>query len=810
MSSRIFNTIRNFTGASPRPVRCVLAACAAALLVIQLSATPAKCDAGRAVRIEVAPSLGSNPVIADAVADLQKTLTAAGFTWADSHQPVSPTIRLVLTEAELPAVAPQQFAWDPILTGSEVSLGTLSAPNVLSLNAAIFWLSDRVACTGKIPDAEHHAVRAFTRSINAIYLPKPTPANITPQAIEAHLDRFRQTALGMTRYGITDVLIGDFNYVLDWGAGSSELAKGYQEGLRQTIKLAHSMGLRAFLYGDEFIYSPDSLKASGARLSTSDPKFWKYLADKHRAILRAVPELDGIETRAGEIIPWPGVQALDLMHDPGDHGERSLVQNYHEFMRTLDGVVVGEFGKTYIHRTWVTNNWEQHSVPEIYKQIFTPDIPTANYLSSIKLTLTDGWEYQPINPTFGVTRHATVAELQTGGVADTVCDYSLGFIQAGMQYALEHGAVGLAWATTTTTEPLYESVSYAAWRLSWTPQADLTLILGDWARRRLGPVAAREVPHVFLALGDIFRDNWYLRPVAIRIWTPQPLVNVDFFVVKGNPLFDQGSGQDRFLRDLYLNCKPWLRETMSEVGEGVWRYDEIIRQWTRLRPVLSDPAVGEQLARRFRRAREAMDVYRAYVQTFLICYAYRDTPTNQLHDELAYRLADLSRTFDRYQNSDPAYRPLGIRVFLDIAQRTLANRNRLEKDMKNAPTAEEIEQKLKAAESHDDALARQYPHAPTFLSWTGAVDGRDVLVLQGDKLSDDHWVANYPESVQAHVIRPLPQHPLQYFIARQAGRGWITLLEAPSVENGWTAKIFVDDPLPGTDVYRFELRGVEK
>jgi hypothetical protein len=164
----------------------------------------------------------------------------------------------------------------------------------------------------------------------------------------------------------------------------------------------------------------------------------------------------------------------------------------------------------------------------------------------------------------------------------------------------------------------------------------------------------------------------------------------------------------------------------------------------------------------------------------------------------------------KYQNSDPAYRPLGIRIFLDIARRALANREKLENEMKNAPTAEEIERKLKAAKSHDDVLARQYPQAQTFFSWTAAVDGREVLVLQGDKLSDEHWVANYPENVQVHVLRPLPQQPLDYFIVRQAGRGWMSLLEAPSAKNGWMAKILVDDPLPGTDVYRFELRGIEK
>ena len=148
-------------------------------------------------------------------------------------------------------------------------------------------------------------------------------------------------------------------------------------------------------------------------------------------------------------------------------------------------------------------------------------------------------------------------------------------------------------------------------------------------------------------------------------------------------------------------------------------------------------------------------------------------------------------------------------MFVDIADRTLANREALERYLADAPTPEQIDHKLKAAEANDSEMAKLCPSAEMFLSWDGAVDGRDVLILHGNKLTDDRRIGNDPHNVQTKIHQPFPTRPLTYFIDRHAGRGWTVLLQSPSAANDWTAKIFVDDPQPSEDVYRFDLKGTE-
>jgi hypothetical protein len=252
-----------------------------------------------------------------------------------------------------------------------------------------------------------------------------------------------------------------------------------------------------------------------------------------------------------------------------------------------------------------------------------------------------------------------------------------------------------------------------------------------------------------------------------------------------------------------------MRETMSEVAEGVWRYDQILSRWDRLMPLLTDPAVGQAWRQRIWRTREALNMYRAYVQTFLICDAYRDTPTPALRNELTSRVADLKKTLAAYETEPDHFRLGGIPVFLDIAERTLANREALERYLAEAPTPKEIEHQLRAAQAHDSALAKSCPSAETFLSWAGAVDGRDVFIFQGKELTDERRMGNPPHDMHVKIDHPIPARPLNYFLDRHAGRGWVVLVQSPSAENGWTAKIFVDVPQPSEDVYRFDLKGAE-
>jgi hypothetical protein len=773
-----------------------------------------------AVRIEVTNDVASLPVVADVIPDLRKALAEQGYHLAQPTDLTAAPIRLVLSASsggtDESANSPETFAWEPQTESGDAAGGNLTAPTQLSLEAGILWLTDRLSCTGEIPASAHKATRAFARSFIYLSMPELTAQGDPERAIQKALEGFQRDALIAARDGATDVVMYGFNHVFVWDTASRPLAERYREFYRRAAAIAHQMGLRLFLYGDEFIYQPAWLKAQGARLSTSDPKLWQAMASKYRQVLTALPSIDGIMTRTGEVIPWPGVQAFDLIHDRGDHNDRDIVDNYREYLQTLHHVIVGEFGKTYVHRTWSTNNFEQASVPEVYQEIFNSDLPTRDFFAGIKLTLTDQWEYQPINPTFGVTPHATLATIEISRCTSPIIDYAMPFIQSGLQYAREHGAVGILggvspgqYRQNLADTTLDESVAYTIWRLSWTPNADLHSILRDWAGRRLGSPAAQQVADMLPALGDIVRDSWYLRPVAERNWNPQQLFGGAHFEIKGNPIWDRGAGQDRFLREIYLTCTPWMRETMAEVAEGIWRYDRILSRWDSLEPVLTDPAVGKAWRQRIWRTREALNMYRAYVQTFLICDAYRDTPTPALRNELAYRVADLKKTMAGYEVEPDHFRLGGIPIFLDIAERTLADREALERYLAEAPTPEEIDHKLRAAEAHDSALAKSCPSAETFLSWAGAIDGRDVFVLQGKKLTDERRIGNPPHDLHVKIEQAIPERPLTYFLARHAGRGWVVLVQSPSAENGWTAKIFVDDPQVSEDVYRFDLKGAE-
>lgn len=773
-----------------------------------------------AVRIQVTNGVASSPVVADAIPGLRKALSDQGYRLAQPADSNAAAIRLALgansAQVEASPNMPESFAWEPRPEGSGAPGGTLTAPNPLSLEAGILWLTDRVACTGEIPASAHKATRAFARSFTYMSMPELTTQGDAEALIAKDLASFRRDALIAARDGATDLVMYGFNRVMIWNAASRPLAERYREFFRRATRVAHQMGLRLFLCGDEFIYQPAWLKEKGARLSTSDPKLWQAMASKYRQVLTALPEIDGIMTRTGEVIPWPGVKAFDLIHNRGDNDERDIVDNYREFLQTVYRVVVGEFGKTYVHRTWVTNNYEQASVPEIYKEIFNSQLPTANFFSGIKLTLTDQWEYQPLNPTFGVTPHATLATIEISRCTGPILDYAMPFIQSGMEYAREHGAVGLLGGVSPVQfkqdladTTIDESIAYSLWRLSWTPNADLHSILRDWAKRRLGAPVAEQVANMLPSLGDIARDSWYLRPVAERNWNPQQLFYSAHFVIQGDPAWDRGVGQDRFLRDIYLTCKPWMRETMSEVDEGVWRYDQILSRWNRVQPLLTDPAVGKAWRQRIWRTREALNMYRAYVQTFLICDAYRDTPTPALHTELAYRVADLKKTLAGYEAEPDHFGLGGIPIFLNIAERTLANRQALERYLAGAPTPKEIDHHLRVAEAHDSALVKICPSAQTFLSWAGSVDGREVFTLKGKKLTDEHLMNDHPQNVSAKIYQSIPKRPLTYFLDRHAGRGWVVLLQSPSSDNGWTAKIFVDDPQPSEDVYRFDLKGAK-
>ena len=131
-------------------------------------------------------------------------------------------------------------------------------------------------------------------------------------------------------------------------------------------------------FGTDFTYHPSLLKEFGATLSPSDPVFWDAVQAKYRKLLQAVPELDGVGTfTADEQAFWGNYKTFDIMHD-GQRCDWSLEKRYRTFVKKVYNVVVGEFDKLFLYRTWATSCCEPQGDPEIYMRIFTDDVPTKN------------------------------------------------------------------------------------------------------------------------------------------------------------------------------------------------------------------------------------------------------------------------------------------------------------------------------------------------------------------------------------------------------------------------------------------------
>jgi hypothetical protein len=89
--------------------------------------------------------------------------------------------------------------------------------------------------------------------------------------------------------------------------------------------------------------------------------------------------------------------------------------------------------------------------------------------------------------------------------------------------------------------------------------------------------------------------------------------------------------------------------------------------------------------------------------------------------------------------------------------------------------------------------------------WQGRVDGRDLIVLRGDRVNIRH-IANNPITEESYDFKePLPRQEVNVRLTKLSGRGTIEIREQPSARNGYAVTVSIDDSEGGTDLYRFTL-----
>ncbi len=91
------------------------------------------------------------------------------------------------------------------------------------------------------------------------------------------------------------------------------------------------------------------------------------------------------------------------------------------------------------------------------------------------------------------------------------------------------------------------------------------------------------------------------------------------------------------------------------------------------------------------------------------------------------------------------------------------------------------------------------------MTWSGRVDGRDLIYIRGNDLWVDHRDGQPTYETNHSFYNPLPNRQCAVNVRQVNGRGNVRIIEQPSARNNYTAVVQVEDRDSGSDMYNLEI-----
>ena len=621
------------------------------------------------------------------------------------------------------------------------------------------------------------------------------------------------------RYGATWVWGSHtVNKLIPWDSEPEKTQNAKNRGeLKELIDYAHSLHLKFIVYEDEFSYHPTLLEEFGATLNPEDPAFWNAVQEKYRRLLIAIPEIDGVRQRTGEATRVGGnYRAFDVMHD-GD-SNWSLAKRYRTWVKNIYDVVVGEFDKIYYQRTWVTSSYEQHSMPEVYEEIFTDEIPVENLYMSPYMSTTDRYFHQPYNPTFNQTPHNMIVLLSplnyhgnnNCGILPT---FPGTYYQGGLKTYLSvensncKGAdFGLqpkeAWDTWSLT-------AYTVYRLTWEPDMNVKDIAHDFAAIYFGKEAAADLAEVLMLTPKIYKYGMYIAPAAHGQFASLTHLRLTTFPVKGLPNLDSGRKHMEFLYDIYLRCFPWIEETYLYLDHGLELADEARGITNQSVTKISDQKKIDVIKNNAEMTYGLVEVNNYYVKAMISYFQYREDPSAVNKKQLKNYSDELKTAMIDFENlPDNIYRLDGIEQLQKNIKISLKDVEKAENILENAPDDEGIDKLIDDQQAKYKVVLEKYKEeAVKLVYWQGRVDGRDLFKVKGKEIGIKHLRFDNILETSEEFFTSLPDEEFTVIPVDIQSRSFGPfVLEQPSKENDYTVTLYLSDsPMHGYSWWKFEL-----
>jgi hypothetical protein len=104
-----------------------------------------------------------------------------------------------------------------------------------------------------------------------------------------------------------------------------------------------------------------------------------------------------------------------------------------------------------------------------------------------------------------------------------------------------------------------------------------------------------------------------------------------------------------------------------------------------------------------------------------------------------------------------------------------------------------------------NTATNQRPLEGGVIRWRGRVDGRDQIIIRGDKIDIRHLEAKPVMGMTHTFSSPLPRREVTVGLNLLEGRGSVRIVEQPTRGNNYAVIIEIDDPKGGADNYEFEI-----
>ncbi|MEN8194432.1 MAG: hypothetical protein ABFS12_16545, partial [Bacteroidota bacterium] len=675
----------------------------------------------------------------------------------------------------------------------------VSGGSVLGEAYGLFWILDRLRVTGSIPE------------INT----KREPA----LKIRFSGGRSKTQMRQALRNGATWIWGShSANKLVPWDAEPerTENIKNRKE-LKELIDYAHSLHLKYIVYEDEFSYHPTLLSEFGATLNPEDPAFWDAVQAKYRRLLEAMPEIDGIRQRTGEATRVGGnFKGFDVMHD--GESDWSLAKRYRTWVKKIYEVVVDEFDKIYYQRTWVTSSYEQHSMAEVYKEIFTDNIPVKNLYMSPYMSTTDRYFHQPYNPTFNQTPHNMIVLLSplnyhgnnNCGILPT---FPGTYYQGGLKtyLSVENSNCKGADFGSQTNEgwDTWALTAYTVYRLTWEPNMDVKKIAHDFAAIYFGIEAADDLSELLMLTPKIYKYGMYIEPAAHGQFASLTHLRLTTFPVKGLPNLDNGRKHIEFLYNIYLRCRPWIEETYLYLDHGLKLANEARDIAKKSATKIVNPEKKEMIQNNAEMTYRLVEVNNLYAKAIISYFQFRGSHSSEDKKLLVKYSKELNTAMQVFRKVPGfAYRLDGIEQLQDNINEALKDVEKAEEVLANAPDDDGIDKLIDDQQAkYKEVLEKYKDEAVKFVYWQGRVDGRDLFKVKEHEIEIEHLRYDAILETSEDFSTSLPDKEYTVVVKDIQSRSFGPfVLEQPSAENDFTVTLYLSDsPMHGYSWWKFEL-----